>query len=621
MEDHISDMDRIFHHIIILLNDLKVKNWKATVVGKDKVVVERKDISVVNNENFSSSLPVEKQGTPVNLSLKSRKAITPGKDADTARNVEEPKSRHSVKVNTDVPTTSGIAANEQALDKTIERTSTKSKSLAGGQSRLPFPKVSTLTPLSKPRQKFTCKDCGRIFAKIQNLNTHVEVVHEGKRHDCPRCLKPFTRRDVLKSHLQAVHAGVKFKCPECPKEFSFVGALRYHQKVIHENIKVNRKRTLKLTNSSYGKRRKRQEESTDGRYAALTEMQTAKGTSTPANPECTTCGAIFKKPRDLRIHSKAAHGELKHNCTQCDKTFTRSTYLRAHVESVHKGMRFDCTECSKQFNQAQTLKNHVKVAHEGQKFDCVKCSKSFTQTASLKKHVETVHMGKRTKCPKCDKEFSEPGSMKIHLASVHDGKRFKCPKCPKEFTDPAHVRLHVKSLHQGLRFECDQSDCYKSFSHASSLKKHLRTHKNDSTPTRSEVASPRHQEDKVEMERRHSGSVEWHNESSHNNDPHLSPHPSDRHQRQAATAAAAEYINNVLYHIVAATKSEGKDHRPRSDDKADASTNNPAPNRMGSLDSPKAKSISQEPQRRSDGGGHNWASLCLTSLESPDSRG
>ena len=647
-------MEQIFHHIEKLLDELKAKDWKATKVGENKVLVEKNDIEAVTSEK------------DIVLAQPTRKQITTDDNRNSSYTVGRLHPRKTKPARTSpVPGEQGhdkhqpiskskeITAEESKLDGNEQDTAQGKKKPQSviqpkNPNRLHFPKVSTPTPLSKPRQKFTCKDCGRIFAKIQNLNTHVEVVHEGKRHDCPRCLKPFTRRDVLKSHLQAVHSGVKFKCPDCHKEFSFVGALKYHQKAIHENIKVIRKRTLKLTNSSYGKRRKRQEEVENCKYPPIpvfaAENETRPSDSTDlvnhdSAPECNCnrCGAKFQKPRDLRTHCKTAHGDLKYACTQCDKTFTRSTYLRTHVESFHKGLRFDCAECSKQFNSAQTMRNHVRVAHEGQKYNCMECSKTFTQNASLKKHLETVHMGKRTKCPKCDKEFTEAGSMKVHLASVHDGKRFKCPKCPKEFTDPAHVRLHVKSLHQGLRFDCLKPECYKSFAHASSLKKHAKTHvdggghKKQESMDECDGESGETERTRSPVQLTSQDVASTAEPASLSNGYLNSDSTSETASRHAATAAAAEYINNVIYHMVSAAKPDLKDHRGRSDDKPTQKkgtteiipnllTAPPGGGRKGGGDfdaQGRTRSASQEPLRRTDlGGGHNWASLRLTCLES-----
>ena len=589
----------------------------ASVAGDYKVVVEKRvtaDLPSSGEQRPKRSVKVDCHKNVVEASSQDGNCAAPPKKPYLLG--KNPVTKASV-----APTVNPNDEDNRVASSSKATPSTTSKN----SNRQPFPKVTTPTPLSKPRPKFSCKECGRIFAKIQNLNTHVEVVHEGKRHDCPICLKPFTRRDVLKSHLQSIHAGVKFKCPDCGKEFSFIGALKYHQKVIHDNVKVTRKRTIRLTNSAYGKRRK----------STLGEAEKAEGSSAGLAAEkgttCVTCDMTFDNSRNLRVHNKVVHGELKHACTQCDKTFTRSTYLRAHVESIHNGLRFDCAECPKRFHQAQTLRNHVRVAHEGQKFSCVKCAKTFTQTASLRKHLETVHMGKRIKCPKCEKDFTEAGSMKVHLASVHDGKRFKCPSCPKEFTDPAHVRLHVKSVHQGLRFECEHADCYKSFAHISSLKKHVKTHGNESAREKGEESA------RGGGKKSPSRSPANDEAASPNSNAFLDAQP-ERQQRHSATAAAAEYINNVIYHIVSGAKPDS-DLRGRREE-------TPSPSKLRPETSPatlmtstthgrgagsngisessmRTRSASQDVFRRNEpDAGHNWASLRLTSLESsPNSRG
>ena len=57
----VSDIDKIHQHIIVLLNDLKVRNWTATAVGKCKLVLEKK--TEINYAPTKSSSPTAKSKT------------------------------------------------------------------------------------------------------------------------------------------------------------------------------------------------------------------------------------------------------------------------------------------------------------------------------------------------------------------------------------------------------------------------------------------------------------------------------------------------------------------------------------------------------------------------------
>ena len=88
------DTDRLFDHIVVLLKDLNAKNWKASVVGEHKVVIERAE----DDGSIKSPLsPAEKQGAPVIRSNKLRKDACPVrvKESSFMNNDERPRLKVS----------------------------------------------------------------------------------------------------------------------------------------------------------------------------------------------------------------------------------------------------------------------------------------------------------------------------------------------------------------------------------------------------------------------------------------------------------------------------------------------------------------------------------------------
>ena len=46
----------------------------------------------------------------------------------------------------------------------------------------------------------TCEQCGMSFRIINKLNTHIRLVHEGKKYSCEFCGSQYHRAESLKEH-------------------------------------------------------------------------------------------------------------------------------------------------------------------------------------------------------------------------------------------------------------------------------------------------------------------------------------------------------------------------------------------------------------------------------------
>ena len=67
------------------------------------------------------------------------------------------------------------------------------------------------TKTDQELKKFACKLCNKSYTQSHSLNSHVRIVHEGrkaeKRYKCPSCSDAFTQSHSLKSHIQREHNG------------------------------------------------------------------------------------------------------------------------------------------------------------------------------------------------------------------------------------------------------------------------------------------------------------------------------------------------------------------------------------------------------------------------------
>ena len=78
---------------------------------------------------------------------------------------------------------------------------------------------------------YSCNKCKKSFRTIQNLNVHIEAIHEGqKKIKCDKCGKEFAKLRSLNFHMSRVHnPKTKIECPQkCGKFLSGHGAIRKH---------------------------------------------------------------------------------------------------------------------------------------------------------------------------------------------------------------------------------------------------------------------------------------------------------------------------------------------------------------------------------------------------------
>ena len=96
---------------------------------------------------------------------------------------------------------------------------------------------------SKPQQRpkaraeqHACVLCKQVFTRRNNLQRHVQAVHEGKKNEaCEVCGRKFAQRYHLQDHMRVVHGeGSAHACDVCEKQFGSRSKLVRHRRTVHE---------------------------------------------------------------------------------------------------------------------------------------------------------------------------------------------------------------------------------------------------------------------------------------------------------------------------------------------------------------------------------------------------
>lgn len=278
-------------------------------------------------------------------------------------------------------------------------------------------------------------------------------------HVCGFCSKRFQRKNIFLRHL-ATHTGEKpFACGDCGKRFSQNAHRKVHQR-IHRDEKM-------FACDVCGKK-----------FTVNSNLKTHKRIHSGEKPfRCEVCGMGFSQRSSMTVHKRSHSKEKPFSCEKCGSRFTRLASLRYHQNVHGESDRFQCKVCDKRFASSTYLQRHLNSHNSSKEFVCGLCGKRFSQNSNLKNHLR-LHTGERRyQCSVCDERFMHSQSLKIHLREHGISEEEFCKSCGEHVTQSCKAKVHQCKIEE-KSYNCDH--CRKSFSKASSLKKHAKSHNKNS---------------------------------------------------------------------------------------------------------------------------------------------
>ncbi|XP_033872143.3 zinc finger protein 665-like [Acipenser ruthenus] len=329
---------------------------------------------------------------------------------------------------------------------------------------------------------FPCPRCPKTFKHSFNLSSHLRTHSGDKPYVCPLCQKGFRDSTGLLHH-QVVHTGERaHQCPVCESRFSLRSNLQRHLRRMHKlgnetepspssSASIPTSSPVLLSLHSCGDCPKTFSTTSNLKKHRSLAHGEGEGTGPPAPPRphpCDLCGKAFRQRWELERHFMLHTGTRPHSCHECPKSFSTKSALARHGLTHRNERPFPCGRCGKAFGSARYLKAHLETHREGTPYECDVCHRRYGLASSLRKHKR-----RHQRASRLEEAIERAGG-------AGSGSPYCCPDCRLAFPAPEELRAHScprpKKPKEPGREVCLCSECGKTFSSSSTLRRHFTIH-------------------------------------------------------------------------------------------------------------------------------------------------
>ena len=203
----------------------------------------------------------------------------------------------------------------------------------------------------KPKDRYSCKFCGKVFPRSANLTRHLRT-HTGEQpYKCKYCERSFSISSNLQRHVRNIHNKEKpFKCPLCERCFGQQTNLDRHLKK-HD---ADGPTILDEVRSRYHGQLPRAEESYFEEIRSFMGKITSRGQGLPYFPGLLGASAedraAWSEKQQLRLEEKrqqaggnsAGQGDSSYFSDR-DNLSSRSSSSASRAESLHEDQQRDAS--------------------------------------------------------------------------------------------------------------------------------------------------------------------------------------------------------------------------------------------------------------------------------------
>lgn len=173
---------------------------------------------------------------------------------------------------------------------------------------------------------------------------------------------------------------------------------------------------------------------------------------------CGDCGKIFKQIPHLRRHKLCVHSNKRpYCCPQCRRSFSQASGLIRHQQVHRKQATLKETDVVNQSlvnsEETNSLIPRSELADPALPEETKEVNETLQEAMDVSETAAEAETSKFT-CSDCGKSFTNESSLKKHKATVHERLRpyicTVCQKCFGQYTDlTRHLQHHQKQSNQG----------------------------------------------------------------------------------------------------------------------------------------------------------------------------
>ncbi|RXM31883.1 Zinc finger protein Xfin [Acipenser ruthenus] len=323
---------------------------------------------------------------------------------------------------------------------------------------------------------------GQLLAKIKQVR---EANAELGPYRCPRCPMVFKYSFNRVRHMRHQcpyslankaelvvpnpnGAGDLYKCALCPQLFTHPSNRNRHMRLSCKNARRKRDRLKSGAQKSAAAAVVVAAAAERMRRTKPQDSSAFRTSGDPAQPyACEFCGKKFRTGQECRVHRRIHTGERPYRCSFCGLRFIQSGHLRGHLR-VH-GKRYQCDKCKKVCDTLAELFKHKKVHKKlGPQGDKAETTAGGEGVPDGGQGEDRLY-----ECETCKKSFSLASHLQRHSRSHAGQTAFKCSECGLVFGSARSLKMH---WHKHRSFNLTCRFCSKAFSQRGSLIRHVRIH-------------------------------------------------------------------------------------------------------------------------------------------------